>query len=442
MGDQKLRQLALSIIEDAIRSVDPFNLIHEQINRSGSTLHLPGKQHLDLNAFNRIFVIGAGKGTAPMARAVEDLLSDKLHGGAIIVKYDHTDQLKKVRQYEAGHPVPDQNTLNGTAQVLNVISDLNKADCVIVLLTGGGSALLELLPDTISLDDLQGVSRLLLECGATIHEINCVRKHISRIKGGQLARYIHPATCLTLALSDVIGDDLSVIASGPTSPDSSTFLDAIDIITRYDISQKLPQSVIHHLKTGRSGEISETPKSEDPLFKTVTNIVIGNNRLALKRAAQQAEKNDFNTLILSSVLEGEAKEIAKVIAAIVREIQETGTPVPRPACLLLGGEPTVHITGQGKGGRNQELCLAMALTGISRPYLFISCGSDGTDGPTDAAGAIVTESTLQRSISAGLIASDFLRENDSYHFFEHLSDLIKTGPTGTNVMDLILVFVP
>jgi glycerate-2-kinase len=442
MSGQKLRQLGLSIIKDAIHSVDPFNLIREQIKRHGSMLQLPGKQHLDLDAFNRIFIIGAGKGTAPMARAMEDLLGDKLDGGAIIVKYDHTDQLKKVKQIEAGHPVPDQNTLNGTAQVLNVISNLNKEDCVIVLLTGGGSALLELLPDAISLDDLQHVSRLLLQCGATIHEINCVRKHISRIKGGQLARYIHPATCLTLVLSDVIGDNLSVIASGPTSPDSSTYSDAMDILMRYEIGPKLPQSVLLHLKSGKSGEIPETPKSTDPLFETVQNIVIGNNRLALRRAEQYAKKNKFNTLILTSVLEGEAKEIAKVIAAIVREIQDTGTPVPRPACLLLGGEPTVHITGQGKGGRNQELCLAMAIASISRPYLFVSCGSDGTDGPTDAAGAIVTESTLQRSISAGLVASDFLRENDSYHFFENLNDLIKTGPTGTNVMDLILVLVP
>ena len=438
----KLRRIAGEITQGAIRAVDPFVLIKEQIEKKQNVLYCKGVEPVDLAAYERVFVCGAGKGTAPMARAMEELLGDYLRGGDIIVKYGHTDRLRKVQLHEAAHPVPDENTLSATNRLLENLQHLTENDCVFVLLTGGGSALMESLPAGIQLTDLQQLSAVLLECGANIHEINCIRKHVSRIKGGQLAREIHPARCVTLALSDVIGDDLSVIASGPTTADPSTFGDALTILDKYRIADKIPALIRAHLQKGREGKIAETPKKNDEIFQSVSNTVIGNNRLALERAAIIAEASNFNTMILTSMLEGEAREIAKVFAAIIRELQMTNKPLKKPACILAGGEPTVQIRGQGKGGRNQELALAVALSGISQPYVFVSCGSDGTDGPTDAAGAICDQNTLGRAEKQNLKAAARLADNDAYHFFSPLNDLIMTGPTGTNVMDIIFALIP
>jgi glycerate-2-kinase len=437
-----LKSIANELIEGSIKAVNPYMLIKEQIRSEGSRLLLPDLDPLNLDHYERVFICGAGKGTAPMARAMEELISDHLTAGDIIVKYGHLDKLKTVRLHEAGHPVPDENTLKGTEILLSTIRDLNESDCVFVLLTGGGSALLESLPRGINLSDLQSLSSILLKSGASIHEINCIRKHISNIKGGQLARKIHPARCITLALSDVIGDDLSVIASGPTTPDPSSFDQTISILSKYMIEDKIPAAILKHLKEGQAGDIAETPKMGDPEFNTVSNIVIGNNRLALERAQSIAQSYGFNTLILTTMLEGEAKEIGKVIASIIKEIQATNLPLKKPACILLGGEPTVQIRGKGKGGRNQELALSVALNNIDQPFTFVSCGSDGTDGPTDAAGAFVNQLSLQKAGEKGLAAREFLERNDSYHFFEQINDLIKTGPTGTNVMDIVFALIP
>jgi glycerate-2-kinase len=437
-----MREHAQQILQNSLRSIDPYNLIKQQIRCVGNILFLPDGHEIDLIKFNRIFICGTGKGAAPMTRAMEELLGDRLKGGNIIVKYGHIDKLNKIRLFEAGHPVPDKNTLLATDQLLTDLEDLSENDCVFVLITGGGSALMEILPVEITLDDLQQLSKVLLKCSATIHEINCVRKHISKIKGGQLARYIHPARCITLALSDVIGDDLSVIASGPTSPDNSTFDHALNIFKKYEIEGEIPSSMLNHIHNGSSGKISETPKPGDKVFDGVHNLVIGNNRLALNTAREVAESLGYNTLVLTSMLQGEAKEIAQVLAAIIREIQETDTPIKKPACLLLGGEPTVQIIGDGKGGRNQELCLSLALTDIKMPYLFTSCGTDGSDGPTDAAGAVISHETLEKAESQGLSARDYLLNNDSYNFFDPLGLLIKTGPTGTNVMDILFALIP
>jgi len=439
---QELKKAADRIIEASLNAVDPYQLIRKQIKRKGDTLVISEKLQIDLSDFERVFLCGAGKGAAPITKAMEELLSDDLDGGDIIVKYEHLANLKKINLHEAAHPVPDLNGLKSTEILLNNLDHLTQRDCVFVLLTGGGSALLESLPEDIQLVDLQKLSFVLLKCGATIHEINCIRKHISLIKGGQLARKIHPARCVTLALSDVIGDDLSVIASGPTSPDPTTFDTALAILEKYEVTTKIPTVILNHLKRGSKGEIQDTPKKEDEIFKTVTNIVIGNNRLALNRAKEMAESLGFNSIILTSMLEGEAKEIAKVLSSIIREIQFSGIPIEKPACILLGGEPTVKIEGTGKGGRNQELALAVALTNIHRPYVCVSVGSDGTDGPTDAAGAIVDHTTLNRAENTGLNSQEYLKNNDSYNFFSQLGDLIITGPTGTNVMDVIFALVP
>lgn len=440
--NQELKKTADQIIKAALNAVDPYQLIREQVIRKGDTLVVSEKEQIELSQFDRIFLCGAGKGAAPITRAMEELISDRLDGGDIIVKYDHLAELQKINLHEAAHPVPDENGLRSTEILLTNLDNLTERDCVFVLLTGGGSALLESLPDEIKLDDLQKLSSVLLQCSATIHEINCIRKHISLIKGGQLSRKIYPARCVTLALSDVIGDDLSVIASGPTSPDPTTFDDALAILEKYDVTDKIPSVILNHLKKGSEGKIPDTPKREDQVFKKVTNIVIGNNRLALNKAKETAESLGFKTIILTSMLEGEAREIARVVASIISEVQVTGTPIKKPACILLGGEPTVKIQGTGKGGRNQELALAVALSNINEPYVCVSVGSDGTDGPTDAAGAIVDHTTLSRAESAGLNAQEYLKNNDSYNFFAPLGDLIITGPTGTNVMDVIFALVP
>ncbi len=440
--NQELKKAADQIIKAALNAVDPYHLVREQVIRQGDTLVISEKEQIELSEFDRVFLCGAGKGAAPITRAMEELLSDRLDGGDIIVKYEHLAELQKINLHEAAHPVPDENGLRSTEILLTNLDNLTERDCVFVLLTGGGSALLESLPDEIKLDDLQKLSSVLLQCSATIHEINCIRKHISLIKGGQLARKIYPARCVTLALSDVIGDDLSVIASGPTSPDPTTFDDALIILEKYDVTDKIPAVILNHLKRGSEGKIPDTPKREDQVFKNVTNIVIGNNRLALNKAKETAESLGFKTIILTSMLEGEAREIARVVASIISEVQLTGTPIKKPACILLGGEPTVKIQGTGKGGRNQELALAVALSNINEPYVCVSVGSDGTDGPTDAAGAIVDHTTLSRAESAGLNAQEYLKNNDSYNFFAPLGDLIITGPTGTNVMDVIFALVP
>ncbi len=440
--DIERKQSADQIVKAALQAVDPYLLIKKQITRKGEMLHFPGQFTIDLSDYDRLFICGAGKGTAPMTRAMEELLDEYVTGGDIIVKYEHIDKLHKIQLHEAAHPVPDINTIKATKQLLKNLENLTEKDCVFVLLTGGGSALMENLPDEIQLVDLQGLSTALLACGASIHEINCIRKHISLVKGGQLARYIYPARCITLALSDVIGDDLSVIASGPTSPDPSTFKEAVNILKKYDIENKVPPVILDHLQKGVRGELPETPKADDEIFRAVSNIVIGNNRLALIRAEEKARSLGYHSIILTSLLEGEAKQIARVIASIIKEIQWADKPLHKPACVLLGGEPTVHITGQGKGGRNQELALAVALCHIEEPYIFVSCGSDGTDGPTDAAGAIVDHTTLKRAQQTGIDAQRFLTNNDSYHLFSKLGDLIKTGPTGTNVMDIIFALIP
>jgi glycerate-2-kinase len=440
--NQDLKKVADQIIKASLNAVDPYQLVRDQIKRNGNNLVISNKEQIDLSDFDRVFLCGAGKGAAPLTKAMEELLGDRLNGGDIIVKYEHLADLTKINLHEAAHPVPDENGLKSTDILLNNLDNMTERDCVFVLLTGGGSALLESLPEAIKLYDLQKLSSILLRCSATIHEINCIRKHISLIKGGQLARKIHPARCITLALSDVIGDNLSVIASGPTSPDPTTFEDALAILEKYDVTTKIPSVILNYLKRGSEGRISDTPNDEDEIFKKVTNIVIGNNRLALNKAKITAESLGLNTIILTSMLEGEAKEIAKVVASIINEIQLTDTPLKKPACVLLGGEPTVRIQGIGKGGRNQELALAVAITNIHEPYVCVSVGSDGTDGPTDAAGAIVDHTTLSRADNLGLNAQEYLKNNDSYNFFAPLGDLIITGPTGTNVMDIVFALVP
>jgi len=429
------------IFTAGVKAVDPERAVQKYVRRQGNQLFV-GDSSYALDSFKRIFLIGAGKGTAPMAKAVEDILGERLTDGLIIVKYGHGIPLKKTQILEAGHPIPDGAGLEATEELLKQTQECTEEDLIICAFSGGGSALLPAPSPPLTLDQKQETTRLLLECGATINEINAIRKHLSRSKGGWLAKEAYPATIVSLLLSDVIGDRLDVIASGPTVPDESTYSDCIKIIDRYGLSDRLPKSVAEYFKKGAAGSLPETPKAGDPVFSKVQNLIVGNNRESLLAAKERALSLGYNTIILSSQIEGEAREVAQVFAAIGKEISQANLPISSPACVIAGGETTVKIQGRGKGGRSQELALSCAIAidgwkGIS----LLSAGTDGTDGPTDAAGAIVNGTTCKRARQANLYPREFLLANDSYTFFESLGDLLKTGPTRTNVMDIMCMLV-
>ena len=409
--------------------------------RDGNSLNIGGIS-CDLDRFDGIYVVGAGKAGAMMAGAMETILGGRLAGGAVNVKYGHTAPLQRVELIEAGHPIPDAAGVEGTAKIVELLERLGEDDLVFCLLSGGGSALMPLPADGMTLEEKQAVTGRLLRCGATINEINTVRKHISRVKGGRLARLVSPARVVTLVLSDVIGDPLDIIASGPTVPDASTYSDCGEILEKYGLRDKLPASVIRHLDAGMKGDEPETPGPGDPVFDRTQNVLIANNRQALDSARLEAEKRGYNALVLSSSIDGETREIARVYAAMAREIERHGDPVRSPACVISGGETTVTLKGGGKGGRNQEFVLAAAagIDGLEQTVVF-SAGTDGTDGPTDAAGAVADGHTLARAAEQGLDARACLDDNDAYHFFQPLGDLVITGPTHTNVMDLRLLLV-
>jgi glycerate 2-kinase len=436
-----LRTDARHIFDAALLAVDPEKAIHRYVRRTDHMLSVD-QQAYDLKAFRHIYVVGAGKAGGLMAAALESILGDRLTGGVVNVKYGHTVPVHRIELIEAGHPIPDDAGVQGAARIVRLLESLDEEDLVFCVLSGGGSALMPLPVAGITLEEKQAVTGHMLDCGATINQMNTVRKHISQMKGGHLARLASPATVISLILSDVIGDPLDVIASGPTVPDPSTFADCRAIMTRHQLENTIPASVIRHMQEGEEGRNPETPKPGDPVFKCVQNVLIATSRQALEAARTEAEHRGYHPLILSSSIDGETREIARVYAAIAREIRTSGHPVPPPACIISGGETTVTIRGKGKGGRNQEFVLAAApgIGGLDQTVVF-SAGTDGTDGPTDAAGAIADGLTIARAQQAGLDAESYLNENDAYHFFETLNDLIITGPTNTNVMDLRLLLV-
>jgi glycerate 2-kinase len=441
MTISKLRQDAIDIFKAGLKAVDPVTAVKKYMQRDGQTLILDGKEY-DLNQFDKIYVVGGGKAGASMAAAVEDILGNLITEGIVNVKYGYTAKLNKIKINEADHPVPDEAGSLGAEEIVKLVGSAKENDLLICLISGGGSALLPLPVQGISLNEKQEVTKKLLACGASINEINAVRKHMSRIKGGQLARFSYPATLITLILSDVIGNYLDVIASGPTVPDSSTFGDAKEILERYGIWNTIPDTVKNHFEKGIEGNIPETPKAGENIFSKTQNVIVGSNIQAVMAAREKAGNLGYNTVVLSSFIEGETKEVARVHASVAKEILQTGNPVSTPACIVSGGETTVTIRGKGKGGRNQEFCLAAAIDieGLDS-VVILSGGTDGTDGPTDAAGAICDGQTLQRALDKGMKALDYLCDNNSYTFFKNLDDLLITGPTNTNVMDLRLVMV-
>jgi hydroxypyruvate reductase len=443
---EELKTTARTIFVEAVASVDPFRRLRESVQIEGNRLKVKadegGEKVFDLHAFKRILVIGTGKASASMAQAIENILGERVTRGVITTKYGHGLPLKRIEVNEAGHPIPDQKGIEGARKIQRLLKDSGPEDLVIFLLSGGGSALLPFPAEGIALEEKKEATQLLLDCGADIREINSIRKHISRIKGGWLAKWAYPSTTLGFILSDVVGDPLDVIASGPTVPDPSTFEDAWKILEKYDLVNEIAVSIQKHLLSGKEGKSEETPKPGDAAFERVHHVLIGSNSIALRAAAKKASSLGFNTIILTSSLVGEAREAARFHAAIAREIISTGNPVRKPACIISGGETTVTIKGRGLGGRNQEFALAAALdiAGLEKVVL-LSGGTDGTDGPTDAAGAIADHTTVERAQSLGLYPEAHLKNNNAYPFFKGLGDLLMTGPTHTNVMDVQVLLV-
>jgi glycerate 2-kinase len=442
----ELRTIAKSLFLKAVAAVDPYQRLKEIVKIEKDHLHIVMSEGLvkdfDLKDFKNLILIGAGKASAPMAQAIEELLGDRITKGIVTTKFGHSLRLRWTRIIEAGHPIPDPMGLTGTQMIIDLLRESGPQDLVIFLLSGGASALLPMPADAIRLEEKQEVTQLLLDCGADIQEINTVRKHISEIKGGRLARLAFPSTVLGFILSDVVGDPLDAIGSGPTVPDTSTFEEAWEILRRYKLLKEVAPSIRRHLQLGKEGKIEETPKPGDPSFDRVCNTLIGSNLLALQTVARISRSLGFNALILSSSIVGETREAARFHVAIAREVVYNGNPIPKPACLISGGETTVTLRGKGLGGRNQEFVLAgaMEIHGLERVVL-LSGGTDGTDGPTDAAGAIADSTTIQKAREMGLDPRTHLEENDAYPFFKKLGDLLMTGPTRTNVMDVRIILV-
>ncbi|MCL4466430.1 MAG: glycerate kinase [Chloroflexi bacterium] len=434
------RRLAMSVLAEALRAVDPAEAVRRCLRLQGETLFV-GAETYNLRRFRGIYVIGGGKASVAMAMAVEEILGDRIIAGLVNTKYGYTAPTARVAINEAGHPLPDENGLRGGRRMLELVEAAGEDSLVFCLISGGGSALLVSPAEGLTLADKQGLTNLLLRCGATINEINTLRKHLSRMKGGNLARLAYPATLVSLILSDVVGNPLDVIASGPTVPDTSTFADAYNVLERYGILDQVPPAVLRHLRQGLAGEIPDTPKPGDPVFAKGQNLLVASNEIASEAAVAKAKELGFNTLFLTSFVEGEAREVAKFEAALAREVARSGRPLARPACIVAGGETTVTVRGQGKGGRNQELCLAaaMKISGIEN-VAIISLATDGSDGPTDAAGAVADGETLARAAGKGLDPWHYLANNDSYTLFAQIGDLLVTGPTNTNVNDLVFVF--
>lgn len=433
----RLKNDAFIVLKQAIAAVQPNVLLKSILCFQNGQLSVE-QQSFTLLPNGNMYVIAVGKASAAMAQAVEGILLEHVSGGLVVTKYGHALPLKKLQLIEAGHPIPDTNSLLAGKALLDFSKKLKENDIVLFLLSGGASALLADTPNDLTLSALQSTFQLLLNVGATIQEMNTIRKHLSAIKGGQLARLLMPAEIITLAISDVMGDDPSVIGSGPTVPDNSTFYNAWTIIQQYGLQHQIPLSVQQYLQKGMVGEILETPKKNDICFDKTWFYLLGNNGLALQSAKKTAQALGYETHIVSQQICGEARLMGESIVA--QALAYTGK---KPACLLFGGETTVTIRGNGLGGRNQELVLAAALSLPPESNLFIlSVGTDGTDGPTDAAGAFTDGQQLQLAQQLGLNVKSYLDNNDAYHFFEKVNGLIKTGPTQTNVMDIVVVLIP
>src|SRR6266704_1626519 len=440
-GLDKLHRDVLHAMNAALVAADPARIIRKNLKLTGSILHV-GTFQYPLKDYRRIFVIGGGKASGYMAEEIEKLLGNWITRGLVIIP-DYlrpTPRTRRIGYHPATHPIPTRKGVEGVLAMLRMVDDISRDDLVIVLVSGGGSALMPLPVEGIKLDDEAMVTSLLLRSGAGIEEINTVRKHMSQVKGGRLAERLYPATVLTLIISDVVGDKVDAIASGPTTPDPSTYRDVELVLKKYDLWFQIPKNARRIITRGLSGSIPETPKQTNKVFRRVQNVVVGNNRASCLAAASAMTKAGYRTQVLSIQITGEAREVGRIFGSIVRDIRDNSLPFAPPAALIVGGETTVTVRGKGKGGRNQELALAAAIAIDGSENLVLgSLGTDGVDGPTNAAGAVADGSTITRSLRLRMDPEEFLRNNDSYRYFSKLKDLVITGPTGTNVNDIAIL---
>jgi hydroxypyruvate reductase len=455
---------AARVLAAALAAADPGAAVRRSLRHEGELLYV-GERTYDLARIERVLLVSFGKAGLPMARAAADILGERLSGGVVVTKAGQpildfgfsisdlplsqskigypagVNPRSKIQVITSGHPVPDTRSVAAGQAVAGLLAGASERDLVLALISGGGSALFTLPVPDVALDDLQALTRALLASGASINEINTLRKHLDRVKGGGLARLAHPAALAALVLSDVVGSPLDVIASGPAVADTTTFTDAWAVLERYGLAQGAPAPILAHLRRGLAGAIPDTPKPGDPALAGVQNVVVASGAQAAAAALDMARVEGFQTLLLTTYMQGEAREVGRALAAVAREIAASGNPLPRPACLVAGGETTVTLRGDGRGGRNQELALAAVadLAGLERVAL-VALATDGDDGPTDAAGAVVTGETLARAQALGLDPAAHLAHNDAYPFFAALGDLLRPGPTHTNVNDLTFIF--
>jgi len=444
--DKKARRIALTLLEEAVKAADPRIAIrnHVTLSKDGEILKVD-EAEFNLKKSSQVYVIGGGKAAGAMAEEIEKLLGENISAGCISILHGTRNMFKtkSVELRESSHPIPGNENIEATKRILTIVDKATPKDTILCLFSGGGSALLSLPSPSVKLGDFQEVVQQLLKRGATINELNAVRKHVSQVSGGRLAERLASKGCtvIVLVISDVVGDPLDVVAGGPTAPDTTTFKKAVEVLKQYSIWTQAPESIKQHLQSGLSREVPETPKPGSKVFNHIHNFIIGSCRQACYAAHSKARELKLNSIVLSTMVEGEARQVGKVTAGIAKELAKYNSPIHRPAAVIIGGETTVTVRGEGKGGRNQELALSASksIEGLSR-IAIASMGTDGVDGPTDAAGAIVDGSTVTRARAKNMNVDEYLVQNDSNTFFKSLGDgLIMTGPTGTNVNDIMLV---
>ncbi|MFI5322225.1 MAG: glycerate kinase [Thermodesulfobacteriota bacterium] len=443
MDFKKSREDALKIYREAVDAANPKKCVLDHMSLKWDVLIVEDKKY-NINDFRAVYAVAFGKAATSMAEAVEEALGDKLTGGIVVSNTQPENPYKKLGFYLSSHPVPDDRSLAAAKEILSILEKAGEKDLVIFLISGGGSALVAMPSPGISLDDKRKATETLLMSGVDKYGLNAVRKHISQIKGGGLLKKALPARVITLILSNVVSDRLDAIASGPTVPDPTTYEDAWRVIDALDLEHKLPPNVVVHLEEGRAGNNPETLKEGEYDPKNVQTLIVGNNFKSLIAAQKKAEELGYNTLMLSSQISGEAREVAKVIAAITFDVERFDMPVKKPSCLIFGGETTVTIQnslGTGKGGRSTETALSFCMEIIGHDIVGLFCDTDGIDGPIDAAGAICDGQSRLLARTMNVSAREHLALNDSYGFFDKLGDLVITGPTGTNVMDIGIVLI-
>ncbi|MEZ0346572.1 MAG: glycerate kinase [Infirmifilum sp.] len=433
---------ALTIALEGIKAAEPVKAVKNFVSVKDNSILLRDGTIIDVKG--KIYVVGAGKASGGMAVALEEVLGDRITGGIVAVPEELVDKysVSRIKLIGASHPRASEKSVQAGRLLLENLSNLRENDLVIAVFSGGGSALVEYPVEGVSVDEIGELSMKLMKRGADIFELNTVRKHLSKIKGGWLARHVRPARLLSLMISDVVGDRMDTIASGPTVPDPTTFEDAYNILVKYQVWDEAPRSIKEYIRRGMEGLVPETPKPNDPVFDNVFNKIVASNILSLEAMARKAEQLGYKAIIITSMLEGEAREVGKVVASVIKEVRRSGNPVQPPAVLLWGGETTVTVKGKGLGGRNQETALSIAISIRGIKGVSVACiGSDGRDGPTDAAGAVVDGSTYEKALSYGLKPEDFLDDNNSYEFFAKAGGHVKTGYTGTNVNDFIVAVI-